>query len=46
MAEARYFNLPRLKGQEAAHEMFEKTKKDAQTRLNKLIVKAKMQEEE
>ncbi len=43
MQEARYFNLPRLKGQEAADEMFDKTMKDAQTRLQKLIQKEKLQ---
>ena len=46
MAEARYFNLPRLKGEEVAHSMFEKTKKDAQIRFNKLMQKLKIQNEE
>ena len=45
MTEARYFNLPRLKGQEVADEMFAKTLKDAQTRYNKLVTKLKLQEE-
>ncbi len=46
MKEARYFNLPRLKGQEVADEMFAKTLKDAQTRYNKLQAKLKMQNED
>ncbi len=45
MNEARYFNLPKLKGQEAAEKMFAKTLSDAQTRYNKLVNKAKIQEE-
>ena len=45
MNEARYFNLPKLKGQEAADKMFEKTLHDAQTRYTKLVNKAKIQEE-
>ena len=44
MNEARYFNLPKLKGQEAAEKMFAKTLSDAQTRYNKLVNKAKIQE--
>ena len=46
MKEARYFNLPRLKGQEVADEMFAKTLKDAQTRYNKLVTKLKLQNED
>ncbi len=45
MREARYFNLPKLKGQEVADEMFAKTLADAQTRYKKLIAKKNMQEE-
>ena len=45
MNEARYFNLPKLKGQEEAEKMFAKTLSDAQTRYNKLVNKAKIQEE-
>jgi pyruvate-ferredoxin/flavodoxin oxidoreductase len=45
MQEARYFNLPRIKGQEAADKMFAKAKKDAQTRLSKLIAKEALQNE-
>ena len=44
MNEARYFNLPKLKGQEAAEAAFAKTLSDAQTRYTKLINKAKIQE--
>lgn len=45
MNEARYFNLPKLKGQEDAEKMFAKTLSDAQTRYGKLVNKAKIQEE-
>ncbi len=45
MNEARYFNLPKLKGQEEAEKMFAKTLSDAQTRYTKLVNKAKIQEE-
>ncbi len=45
MQEARYFNLPRIKGQEEAEKMFAKAKKDAQTRLSKLIAKEALQNE-
>ena len=45
MNEARYFNLPKLKGQEEAEKMFAKTLSDAQTRYKKLVNKAKIQEE-
>jgi len=40
MNEARYFNLPKIKGEEAAEAAFAKTLSDAQTRYNKLIKKA------
>ncbi len=43
MREARYFNLPKLKGQEVADEMFAKTLADAKVRYNKLISKRDMQ---
>ena len=43
MQEGRYFNLPKIKGQEAADAMFAKTLKDAQTRYAKLTQKAKLQ---
>ncbi len=46
MNEARYFNLPKLKGAEEAEKLFAKTLSDAQTRYNKLVRKAKSQEEE
>ncbi len=46
MAEARYFNLPALKGKEAAAELFAKTLSDAQIRYNKLIAKKKLQDEQ
>lgn len=46
MKEARYFNLPRLKGQEVADQMFDKTLKDAQVRYNKLVTKLKIQNEQ
>jgi pyruvate-ferredoxin/flavodoxin oxidoreductase len=45
MREARYFNLPKLKGQEEADKMFAKTLKDAQTRYDKLLTKVKIQNE-
>ncbi len=44
MAEARYFNLPKLKGADVAKELFEKTENDAKIRYNKLITKQKLQE--
>lgn len=44
MNEARYFNLPKLKGEEEAKEIFAKTLKDAQTRYNKLVLKKKIQD--
>ena len=43
MNEARYFNLPKIKGQEAADALFAKTLSDAQTRYNKLVNKAEHQ---
>ncbi len=43
MNEARYFNLPKLRGVEAAEEAFAKTKADAQKRYNKLVTKANNQ---
>ena len=43
MNEARYFNLPRLKGEETATAMFAKTLSDAQIRYEKLIQKQKLQ---
>jgi pyruvate-ferredoxin/flavodoxin oxidoreductase len=46
MREARYFNLPKQKGEEEANKMFAKTLSDAQTRYNKLVAKVKMQEEQ
>ena len=45
MNEARYFNLPKLRGTEAAEAAFAKTLSDAQKRYNKLIKKAKFQDE-
>ncbi len=44
MNEARYFNLPKLRGQEAAEAAFAKTLSDAQRRYNKLIQKASLQD--
>jgi len=44
MNEARYFNLPRLKGEDAAESMFTKTLTDAKIRYEKLIQKQKLQE--
>lgn len=44
MREARYFNLPKIKGEEAAAEMFAKTLADAKTRYSKLIAKKNMQD--
>ena len=46
MKEGRYFNLPRIKGQEEADRLFDKTLHDAQTRFNKLLAKEKLQNEE
>lgn len=43
--EARYFNLPSIKGEEAANELFEKTLSDAKKRYAKLITKVKLQED-
>jgi len=43
MNEARYFNLPKLKGEEVANQMFDKTLHDAQVRYQKLVTKEKMQ---
>ncbi len=43
LQEARYFNLPRIKGQEEADRLFAKAKADAQTRFEKLLVKEKLQ---
>jgi pyruvate-ferredoxin/flavodoxin oxidoreductase len=43
MNEARYFNLPKIKGQDAADALFAKTLSDAQTRYNKLVTKANAQ---
>jgi pyruvate-ferredoxin/flavodoxin oxidoreductase len=45
MNEARYFNLPKLRGTEAAEEAFAKTLSDAQIRYKKLVTKAKLQED-
>ncbi len=45
MNEARYFNLPRIKGQEEAQKLFDKTLSDAKIRYNKLVTKKKLQEE-
>ena len=44
MNEARYFNLPKLRGQEAAEAAFAKTLSDAQRRYTKLIQKASLQD--
>lgn len=44
MNEARYFNLPKLKGQEAAEAAFAKTLSDAQNRYKKLKNKAENQD--
>ncbi|MBE6123012.1 MAG: pyruvate:ferredoxin (flavodoxin) oxidoreductase [Erysipelotrichaceae bacterium] len=46
LAEARYFNLPKLKGAEAAEELFAKTESDAKIRYNKLVAKKKLQDEQ
>ncbi|MEE3486882.1 MAG: pyruvate:ferredoxin (flavodoxin) oxidoreductase [Bulleidia sp.] len=46
MREARYFNLPKLKGQEEADKMFAKTLSDAQIRYKKLMDKQKIQDAE
>ncbi|MBQ9154641.1 MAG: pyruvate:ferredoxin (flavodoxin) oxidoreductase [Solobacterium sp.] len=46
LAEARYFNLPKLKGAEAAEELFAKTEADAKIRYNKLVAKKKLQDEQ
>ena len=46
MNEARYFNLPKLRGQEVADQMFAKTLSDAQTRYKKLLTKQKLQDAE
>lgn len=46
MREARYFNLPKLKGQEEADKMFAKTLSDAQIRYKKLMDKQKIQNAE
>ncbi|MBR3311249.1 MAG: pyruvate:ferredoxin (flavodoxin) oxidoreductase [Solobacterium sp.] len=43
MNEARYFNLPKIRGAEAAEKLFAKTLSDAQTRYNKLKNKAEHQ---
>ncbi len=40
MNEARYFNLPKLRGVEAAEEAFAKTQADAKRRYDKLVNKA------
>lgn len=45
MNEARYFNLPKLKGEEEAEKLFAKTLSDAQTRYTKLVRKKNSQEE-
>lgn len=37
MSETRYAQLPKLKGEETAHEMFERTIKDAKKRYNRLV---------
>ena len=44
MNEARYFNLPKLRGQEAAEAAFAKTLSDAQRRYTKLVQKASLQD--
>ena len=41
LSETRYNQLPKLKGEETAHAMFEKTKADAQRRYNRLVKLAK-----
>jgi hypothetical protein len=46
MAEARYFNLPKLKGAEAAEELFAKTEEDAKKRYQKLVTKKMLQDAE
>ena len=46
MNEARHFNLPRIRGEEAAEAAFAKTLSDAQKRYKKLVTKAKLQDEE
>ena len=39
MNEARYFNLPKIRGAEAAEAAFAKTLSDAQKRYSKLVTK-------
>ncbi|MGN1389128.1 MAG: thiamine pyrophosphate-dependent enzyme, partial [Bulleidia sp.] len=46
MNEARYFNLPKVRGEEVAEQMFAKTLSDAQIRYNKLVSKVKLQNEQ
>lgn len=46
MNEARYFNLPKVRGEEVAEKMFAKTLSDAQVRYNKLVSKVKLQNEQ
>ena len=45
MNEARYFNLPSVKGEEEAEAMFAKTLSDAKKRYEKLVLKVKLQDE-
>jgi len=45
MQEGRYFNLPKLKGEEEAEKMFAKTLDDAKKRYGKLVTKKKLQDE-
>ena len=44
--EARYFNLPKIRGEEEANKLFAKTLHDAQTRYNKLVSKKNAQDVE
>ncbi len=44
MNEARFFNLPRIRGEEEAKELFAKAKKDAMVRYEKLVAKKTMQD--
>lgn len=44
--EARYFNLPKVLGQEEADKLFEKARKDAEKRYNRLLFKKRVQDEE
>lgn len=44
MNEARFFNLPRIRGEEVAKELFDKAQHDAKVRYEKLLAKKAMQD--